>query len=420
MRNNPVRFKALVLGILLSCVAFSQVNDRKRQKSEVFSKREGIKNQVQQAVWHAGAWSFSPYFNFGKIGYDSNLFSDASGEEVSDFLFSPEFGLKTYYRFSPRLILSLKTAEQYIWYKDHDELRSWNPDLSAHIHGLFKRLYLEAGVTFARDLSRLNTETIARTENERTTFSASGLYQLTARNFLRMRIAQTDVKYTNKVDALSQYDRHSEVITTSYIYKKTPAFWPFVEYERRKEEYTKGAFPYETISDSFKVGARNDQGGRWHYLGKIGVKTQNYDFYTEEGTVSLTADDLEYRLYTRYNVTRHIVIEAGVNQNVIFSLIDDYSHYLSQRTLLGISWVFSNQVELGPDVYFGTNDYQVRPGSTQLEFSNDYLSSNLNLALPLAPRIKLTFSIGYEDRELATQQQKVKGWYSFMDVDYRF
>lgn len=411
------------LPVILFCLGimiFAQDNDRRRQKSSVFNKREVLKSQMESMIWNSGAWSFSPIIGLNQIGYDSNLFSQPQGEEVSDFLVVPEIGLNTFYRFSPRWILNLKTTSQYVWYKDNEQLRGWNPNMEASLHALFKRLYVDFSASYTRDISRINSEIIARSENERTIYKITSIYQLSPRTFLNADFSQYELKYVLENDQLSAYNQKDDLISLSLYYKKTPLFWPFIEFQTRNTDFSNREFPYEISAQTVFIGSRNEQGKRLHYLAKVGYKQDDYTFYMSEGNAKLQADDIVYQIYTRYDLTRQMYFEAGTNQNVIYSYYNEYTHYLSKRILLGLGYKLKNGVEIGPDIYFGSNDYKAREGYEQSERAYDYISSNLNISFPIMPKVKLQVTFGFEDRQLPNYTENIKGWYNFLEVNYRF
>jgi len=398
----------------------AQVNDRRRQKSDVFNKRTLLETRMEQMVWRKGSWSFSPILSIGQIGYDSNLFSLPKDRAISDFVIAPELGMNSYYRLSPKFILNLKASGRYDWYKDNDQLRNWNPNYSASVYSLFKRVYLEFGATYTRDQSRINSEIIARSENERMDYRFSSVFQLTPRLFWDVGFVVNELEYIISNDQFTTYEQNYDRFSTSLYYKKSPSFMPFIEFNLSKTEFLGSNVPYEVEAQAVYVGSRNERGTRLHYLAKFGMKADDYQFLNLEEQPSTEAEDLVYQLYWKYNLTRKVFIEAGANQNVIYSLYDSYTHFLSQRILLGFGYKFKNNTELGPDIYFGKNRYQPREDLDLSEVNFDYLSINLNLKFPILERVMLQFSVGHEDRELPTYSDNVTGWYSFIDLDYRF
>ncbi|PIE02696.1 MAG: hypothetical protein CSA81_05945 [Acidobacteria bacterium] len=417
MQRHRIQAVFLLILLIAGTVSFAQMNDRKRQESEVFNKREKITSSIKDTRWHWGPLSSTFEANLGQIGYDSNIFSSIDGEELGDFVVSPRVGLKSFLRFSPHFIAKFHTQGQYVWYKDLDHLRDWYPDNTVAFYGLFKRVYFELSYSSAKDRIRTNSELIERNENRRTIFSFDSMFQISPRFFVNLSASESEKEYTQKSEHFENNNSFFSKQTLTLTYQKHVRFWPFIEIGRMEAEFKNRVVPQVSESYTLFLGARNQKGRRWHYLIKMGQKNDEYEFQLGSASVTREMDDWTYQLYSSYKVKRHISVEAGINQNAIYSYLDGYTHFLSQRFLLGFHYRFKNDFELNPDLYVGTNKYQPLPEYESKSY--DYQSINLNFKIPFGNNSKINYTVGYENREVIQFSGSIKGWYTFIDLNYQ-
>ena len=101
--------RILFLLILLAPEVLGQVNDRRRAKSDVYSRKARVESQMDACHWKLSSVFVQPILGIAQLGYDSNVYS-VEDNEVSDFTVVPQIGLESFWRMSPRLIWRNRAA----------------------------------------------------------------------------------------------------------------------------------------------------------------------------------------------------------------------------------------------------------------------------------------------------------------------
>jgi hypothetical protein len=412
----------LVSGLILT----AQVNDRRRLRSEAFSQSERVQNEAQMAFWRFGRFSATPRLGLGQLGYESNLYSTVD-EEVSDFSLAPKAGLKAFFRLSPHWILSSEADLDYQWYKDEAQLRGWAPSYKAYAHALYRRIYWNAGVAYQKGFGRINSEVIDRRENETKTLETTMVLQVTPKGYVKAQWSKQAFSFLDSTSELREYNHDQTQMSLTYLYQWRASFWPFVEYKNTEGEYEDFSLPLTSDQSTVFVGLRNEGGTRLQYHVKIGTSDLSLDYTaTNVSEISGSSSEPIWESFFKYYFRRHWYAEWGANRQMVLSRFLPYSHFWSDRYLFGMGYRTAKNVEFGPDLYFGKNQYQLLESEAldttgyEDHLNLSYRSVNFNFSFPVAHQIRLKLTVGLEDRELIQQEESVSGWYGFVESNWSF
>jgi len=401
----------IALGLLLIApMAWGQVNDRARYRSSEYDQRASLMQTINASMFRWGRLWLTPQLGISSLGYDSNVFS--SSDEVGDVTASPKVGLKTFFQVSKRWFWGNNASVNYLWYEDTD-LGDEQISADSHFYGYFKRVLLAFGGDYRDSFNRVNSEVSQKIKNQSHKFDVHATILLSKRAYLKLEGSDEELEYEiDGIESLS--DRELQKVSGNLLYQVSPVFWPFVEVSMQESDLILRTQHVE--STQVTVGFRNNFSREFHYNLQVGLA----DIEANNDTVTTTTDEVTVQSFGKYQFRSRWYLEAGYNQWVNVSNSPGFPYYLSNRILFGIGYKTPRGFEIGPDVYFGTNEYTA-PFAEEIETrEDDFASANLNFKIPIRnTKFNWRLVFGYEERS-SEEFNDYDGYYVFTDVDYRF
>lgn len=392
-----IRFlPAAVIAVCFSWAALqAQEVDRRRFESEAFNRAEAVKDRIQRTRWKFGDFSLTPILGLSRVGYDSNVFGTEEALEESDFSITPEVGLQSYLRLSPRWFWANRVSYKYQYYADIDSLRGSEYNLQTKIYGLFKRTYVEVGGEYDRENSRLNTETDQRPFIENYQAGATISHEIKPRHTLRYKGSWSDLDISDAdLEGLSELLRSELRHEIGYFFKMNPNFWPnFMVITKNYDFENKSSPLHDSTFTRAMFGLRNEFRRRFHYNVVLGV--EDLDF---PNSSQVDGEEFVYYGYLEQKLTRQWYLRGGTRQNPIFSIFGQFNYFVNQSTYVGGGYVFRNKVQLGPVIEIGQNTYD-NPRSPDAFLREDDLERiSLELELPFQRFYRLKIRAGWSER----------------------
>ena len=408
----------LVLLVVCASLAFGQVDDRRRFKSDPFNKGRRIKALVGESLWHSGKFFATPLIGIRNLGYDDNVFS-SDLDTQNDFSVSPEVGLQTYYRINKNWIWANKGTYNYLYYKDLDQLRSGEYGGETRLYGIFKRVYFDAGFFLRRDRKRINSEINERTMSKRNYFDLHASLQVAPRGHLLVEGRLYSLRFDEgEAESILFADLERDQIDASvrYMHKLKPQFWPFAELDLKSFDFeSANNLRDESAFTSFFLGARNEFERRFHYNVKLGMSQLTFDLLPELDTDEFVGDG-----YLEYRLTRRVILDTGFRSTAVFSNAPTYNYFLSSRFYAGFSYKTRFNFRVGPEIELGENDYKESITPVD-ELRNDKMRGiNLNFKIPIRKNMQWAFKAGYFERDSNQANLSSDGFQFFSDVTYDF
>ncbi len=120
--------------------------------------RDAVLQEIQDARWSFGPLKVDPRLSIGDLSYQSNVYSTAEDEAVSDLRAKAAAGLRAWLHLGPKTVLSGFAAADYSWWRDQEELRSLGESLGLQLFGLFNRLQFQIDAGQVEEQRNLNSE----------------------------------------------------------------------------------------------------------------------------------------------------------------------------------------------------------------------------------------------------------------------
>lgn len=389
--------RAALAVLLFSTVVLSaQEVDRRRFESEAFNRAEVVKDRIKNTRWKFGDFSLTPILGLSRVGYDSNVFATQETQEQSDFSITPEIGLQSYHRFSPRWVWANRLSYKYQYYADISSLRGSEYTIESKIYGLFRRSFLEFGGGYSRENGRLNTETDQRPFLENYDAELMFSHEIKPRHTLRFqaRFHDLDIRQAD-IEGLRDLIRSELRYEASYFYKANPNYWPNLSIVRKNYDFENNSSPLQDSTFTrMTVGLRNEYRRRFHYNVSVGV--EDLDF-----PASPQVNDKETVLlaYVEQKITRRWYVRAGAQQNPIFSIFDQFNYFVNRRTYVGGGYVFRNKVQMGPVIEVGSNTYDNPRTQDSFKREDDLSRYSVELELPFQRFYRLKVRAGWAERQ---------------------
>lgn len=403
------------LALLLCPLALAQKEDRRRLNATPFDKSSIILSNIEGARWKVGGNLYvMPLLGFRQLGYDNNVFSTQENE-IRDASLSPELGIAAYYRPTGNWIWENRATYDYLYYFDLDNLRGSEYGGETRLHGLFKRAYMDTGISFQRDRQRLTSEIDERVYSERIKSDFNIAFEPGPRSQLNLSASLNTLRYDESESALfARLDRDELGMSFRYHYRMHEKVWPFFEVSRHNFDFELPGTP--TDDSSFTgafVGLRSERRQRMTLDFKVGI--QQLDFQTQpalvegdEGpvldpnqTVDMDDDVLALEGFIRYRITRRHYVEASALNTPLFSISPFYSYFLSSKLAVEVGIETQRHWRMGPEIVLGSNKYQpanqIPPPSPERQ--DDLKGLNFNVYIPYKKLFELRLSAGYLERE---------------------
>jgi len=404
--------RLLAAYLCLTTLAFAQFNDRSEYRSGAFDRREAVVNKMKEALWQTRWISAQPDLKINQLGYNSNVLNDPDGEELDDYTASPQVGITAFAKLGQSVVMEAAGQYDYEYYHDNEFLRGDNYDLRLALHGLVELFYWNASFEVRDSQDRPNTEIDLRQRNEFQSLSGLGLWQWTRRTVLEFNLRRNKFDFNQDSGILTRLNRDEQLASLAYYFQYSERFWPFVEVSRNRSDFRNGLD--STITWVY-VGARNPYAKRLHYSLRLG----QFDFEQElNGVITDTTDDLAYLAFVKLGFTRRVVLELGATRQPIFSVLDQFSHFVSHRVSMAMVFRLSPRVSLVPNVFVGKNDYREVPGVANGD--SDLKGIGLNIDLPKWLHCSYGLKSGWTEREGEGELRGYNGYYVQGVVKYEF
>ncbi|CAM2009694.1 hypothetical protein [Acanthopleuribacter pedis] len=404
-------FRFLLTAAVAVCLSWAtlqaQETDRRRFESEAFNRSEIVKDRIKNTRWKFGDFSLTPIIGLNKVGYDSNVFSTDETREESDFSITPEVGLQSYLRLSPRWVWANRVAYKYQYYTDIDNLRGSEYNFKSTMYGLFRRTYLELGAQYNRENSRLNTETDQRPFIENNEAQILINHELKPRHTIRYQTRWHDLDIKDAdIEGLDDLIRSEMRHEVAYFYKPNPNFWPNLTIAHKTFDFDNDQSPLEDSTFTrINAGLRNEFKRRFHYNVSLGMEELDFPKSSQ-----VNDEVFIYAAYMEQKLTRQWYVRGGGQQNPIFSIFDQFNYFVNRRIYAGGGYIFRNKIQLGPVLEVGKNTYDNPRSQDGFRRDDDLQKFSLELELPFQRFYRLKIRAGWSERDSSIEELSDEGF----------